>query len=329
MRIDVPSIYLDSLYEYLIENGHSLSDLIIQFRTQDIATYSLSSTVPYSLITQVIDYISETDDSQKGIIERLTPYFERALTPLMASVILPSQSIRSGIESVIKYTSVIMPLVSLQLIEVGAHSATLQFKNIHQDLMYSNIFHALSRYSFHNLIYHHLFAKNLPDDSTASSLLNLTLINQDDTLGIKLSLQLLEFKPPLASPAIHNSIKNQLERSLAIYSARQPFHIRIKHIINHHLINGEKITLNGVSEKLHLSPRSVSRSLSNENYTFQQCLDECLFMRMNDLSELGLAKKEVAYKLGFKSIAGMYSLSKRYLSHKKNISEKNLLNHPI
>lgn len=314
-KLYVPSIYLNALYEYLLDNDHELSTLHNRFNTCDKVIESLKSTVQYSVIVRVLDYIHSEINSSSSLHECLAPYIERAFSSLFTSLLLSSKQVKIWLNCIIKYSPIFTPMIEISLYKEAHGAQLVQFKK-NNELPYSTLFQTLARFSFHCTLFQFLdISPNTASKNTSinqkMTTQNLSLKKNINWIGISLSPHILNTPSPLSNRTVFKTVTHEFEEALIRHQNQSLYSSRIKNIINRHLHNYKKITLNDISDTLNMSPRSLSRLLNKEHYTFQQCLDECLCQKMNELSAQGIRKKQIALKLGFKSLTGMYSLTKR------------------
>lgn len=89
--------------------------------------------------------------------------------------------------------------------------------------------------------------------------------------------------------------------------------LSVNKLIRYNLRKGHKPSLNEVSAQLGTTSKTLSRLLKSHNTSFQICLDQVICDEAINLIKAEFNTKEIAYTLGFQSIAGLnYLFIKKY-----------------
>lgn len=139
------------------------------------------------------------------------------------------------------------------------------------------------------------------------------LAKNKNSRSIIIENYLLELPSIMSHPAFFNSNKVRIIKKAQQYKKYQGCVLSVNKIIRHHINNGYKPSLTDISQHLGTTNKTLSRLLNSHNTSFQACLDQVLCDLAIKLVEEDYNTKEIAYTLGFQSIAGLnYLFIKKY-----------------
>jgi AraC-like DNA-binding protein len=122
----------------------------------------------------------------------------------------------------------------------------------------------------------------------------------------------MDWKPPSASPPVHEVLKAHSEALLEKLERSKSVRGRVEGLLAPRLTTGEA-TMNAIAKLLGLSRQSLFRKLKAEDATFEQVLDDLRHaLALRYLNGDGLSVKETAFRLGFSEPASFSRAFKRW-----------------
>lgn len=117
---------------------------------------------------------------------------------------------------------------------------------------------------------------------------------------------------PLASAELDRLHMDLAERKLQELHDPAPMGCRVRELIVQHL-GIRPVGLEDVADTLHLTPRSLQRSLAGEGIQFKEVLDQVRRERAGTLlGQSDMCIKEIAYRLGYCEIHSFHRACKRW-----------------
>lgn len=137
--------------------------------------------------------------------------------------------------------------------------------------------------------------------------------SEKNTRYLFINEKTLKLPSIMSHPAFFNT-----NRKKFIKKSNQDKHLKgcvlsVNKIIRNHVKKGYKPCLNDISRQLGTTNKTLSRLLKAHNTSFQACLDQVICDLAINLIQEEYNIKEIAYSLGFQSIAGLnYLFIKKY-----------------
>ena len=142
---------------------------------------------------------------------------------------------------------------------------------------------------------------------------NNDIIKSRNKREVVISNTLLKLVSVMTHPAFFYSNRNKIIKKSKQYKHLKGCVLSVNKIIRNHVKKGYKPCLNDISKQLGTTSKTLSRLLKAHNTSFQACLDQVICDLAINLIQEEYNTKEIAYSLGFQSIAGLnYLFIKRY-----------------
>ena len=129
--------------------------------------------------------------------------------------------------------------------------------------------------------------------------------DKDDERIIKFPKRILLNESKMKNVNFFEFQKKQIISEINRYNKEEGFVEKIKGMIKELVSNGVKPKIQMIADKLGVSSKTLSRKLAGYGTSFQVCVDSVIYQSALELIKQGLTTKEIAFSLGFNSIAGL------------------------
>ena len=114
-------------------------------------------------------------------------------------------------------------------------------------------------------------------------------------------------------PTFFNKNRDKFLKKSNYYKNIKGCVLSVNKLIRNNIYKGKKPSLKDISDQLGTTTKTLSRLLKSHDTSFQNCLDQVICEFAINLIKKGYNTKEIAYTLGFQSIAGLnYLFIKKY-----------------
>lgn len=129
---------------------------------------------------------------------------------------------------------------------------------------------------------------------------------------IAIPINMLKNKSNMKNLSFYHARKKEILNEVKRYNKEEGLVEKVEDLIKEELSLGVKPQVQQISEKMGVSPKTLSRKLQDYGSNYQTCVHNMVYLTALDLIKQGLNTKEIAYSLGFSAISGL-----DYVFHKK------------
>ena len=140
---------------------------------------------------------------------------------------------------------------------------------------------------------------------------------------VKINNEILPLPSIMSHPAFFSKNRDKFLKKSDYYKNIRGCVLSVNKLIRNNIHKGKKPSLQDISDQLGTTTKTLSRLLKSHNTSFQHCLDQVICEFAINLTKKGYNTKEIAYTLGFQSIAGLnYLFIKKYDLTLNQLKEK-------
>lgn len=332
----LPAEILTPLFELASSKGVEISPLLDKVKINPNILAENNSVISEEKILNLSMLISkEIRDDSIGLLIGKNSY--KAIYAITGDLFPTGISLRSSVEKILRYKEMIIPSVSFSVAEEngfvslkfdfdieapGGTEGELSKLNQARYLFYkpsieifssglwsicSKVLGSDAKYIELHLKYNEPSYRNKYDEVFECAI----KFNQSDNALI-VSKALFDREMPSAIPAYNRNIQRDLEKKLNKFRKSQSVSDRSREYVNLYAPDST-MSLENLAESLHMTTRTLQRSLKLQSTSFVELRDEeRSFLAKNYLENTKLSVEEISCLVGFTDTSGFYLAFRRW-----------------
>lgn len=305
------SIYsLNIAYKFYKANNHNLNELFntCHFSLEDMQDEG--SQIPVQSFLTSIHLIAKHLEDKQDLVFVLENHLELSDFGTYGFTLLAAPSLSQGLHFMIEGLSYMDSIFEVEWLDKDPETIEILIKNMGQFNELNSVLLDLAALTLHKYISYFV------NDLNPNSLIYQKNHFSRDTpysRGITIDKSILKLSSHLTHLAFFKNNARRILKEVSQFKKTQGCVFNVKRIIRNEIIKGDKPNLSRVSSMLGMTAKTLSRLLKSHNTSFQFCLDQVICDMALKLIEENHNTKEIAYSLGFQSIAGLnYLFIKKY-----------------
>lgn len=309
ISLSLISIYsLNIAYKFYCANNLNLNEL---FENCDFNLDKMKcegTQIPVKTFLKSVTLIKKNLSDKQSLALILGEYIEISDFGTYGFTLLSAPTLNEGLLFMIEGFAYMDSTFELEWIDDGLYSIQINIKNSGQFEEFNEDILDLALLTLQKYISHFFDYSDVSANSHKTFNAKKTNIR-----SLSIHKEQLKLVSKMSHIAFFNDNKKRILKEVSSFKKMNNCVFNVNRIIKNELLRGEKPNLNQISSLLGVTAKTLSRTLKVHNTNFQTCLDQVICDMAIKLLEDKHNTKEIAYLLGFQSIAGLnYLFIKKY-----------------